>query len=269
MRLTHHGKSKSLGRTVHLELIGNEPYISKTKFLDAIELIHQGQTVDELTLHCHNLISFKAMSYHYLPAIGSLDYNGKGRYWTEGLPDPIKTYFDSFNGKPAPLMKYVLSKGQPFWLSQLSDIDALSDKANLWRLKSMFETTDDGLLIPMFGPFHRRGYVFLSFGKRREFYDEVFIWQLQALLQAFHVKYCLITNSLRTSIRLTARESEVLELITFGKTNPEIGKILGISTSTVAGYVRQIFLKLDVSDRVTAALRARSFNHLARPECIA
>jgi len=69
----------------------------------------------------------------------------------------------------------------------------------------------------------------------------------------------VISNSIRTSIQLTSRESEVLELITFGKTNPEIGKILGISTSTVSGYVKQLFLKLGVSDRVTAALKARSF----------
>ena len=62
------------------------------------------------------------------------------------------------------------------------------------------------------------------------------------------------------SVHLTQREAEVLQLITFGKTNPEIGSILGISTNTVSGYVKQIFLKLDVSDRVTAALRASTFN---------
>ena len=67
-------------------------------------------------------------------------------------------------------------------------------------------------------------------------------------------------ESLRSSVKLTERESEVLELISFGKTNPEIGIILGISTSTVAGHVKRIFLKLNTNDRVTAALRAQNFS---------
>ena len=50
---------------------------------------------------------------------------------------------------------------------------------------------------------------------------------------------------------------EVLELLSFGKSNPEIAKILGISSNTVAGYVKQIYLKLGTNDRVSAALRAQ------------
>jgi len=67
-------------------------------------------------------------------------------------------------------------------------------------------------------------------------------------------------EKLQKQVRLTNRETEVLELITFGKTNPEIGIILNISSNTVSGYVKQIFLKLGTSDRVTTALRARSLS---------
>jgi len=67
-------------------------------------------------------------------------------------------------------------------------------------------------------------------------------------------------KSLSFSVKLTNRESEVLELICFGKTNPEIGIILGISTSTVSGYVKSIFIKFNATDRVTVALRAQSFS---------
>jgi len=63
---------------------------------------------------------------------------------------------------------------------------------------------------------------------------------------------------MRARVNLTKRESEVLELITFGKTNPEIGQSLGISANTVAGHVKRIFFKLNASDRVTVALKAQS-----------
>jgi len=78
------------------------------------------------------------------------------------------------------------------------------------------------------------------------------------LAQRFHVRYCLIAKGLQKQVNLTQRESEVLELIAFGKANPEIAIILDISANTVAGYVKSIFLKLETNDRVTAALRYQS-----------
>jgi len=65
-----------------------------------------------------------------------------------------------------------------------------------------------------------------------------------------------MVENLQTQVNLTPRELEVLELISFGKSNPEIAIILDISTNTVTGYVSRIFLKLGVSDRVSAAMRA-------------
>jgi len=55
---------------------------------------------------------------------------------------------------------------------------------------------------------------------------------------------------------LTPREIEVLELIGKGLTRIEAGRILGISANTVAGYIRQIYKKLNVSSRSEAALEA-------------
>lgn len=56
---------------------------------------------------------------------------------------------------------------------------------------------------------------------------------------------------------LTDREREVLELIAQGKSNAEIADALVISVKTVRNYVSNIFNKLQVTDRVQAAIRAR------------
>ena len=56
---------------------------------------------------------------------------------------------------------------------------------------------------------------------------------------------------------LTAREVEILELIAQGLNNPEIAQRLTISLKTVRNHVSNIFNKLQVTDRVQAAIRAR------------
>jgi DNA-binding CsgD family transcriptional regulator len=59
---------------------------------------------------------------------------------------------------------------------------------------------------------------------------------------------------------LTPREREVLQWIVEGKTNPEIGIILGISWRTVRLHCERIFRKLNVETRTAAAIRARERN---------
>jgi DNA-binding NarL/FixJ family response regulator len=56
---------------------------------------------------------------------------------------------------------------------------------------------------------------------------------------------------------LTEREREILELIAQGLNNPEIAESLTISLKTVRNHVSNIFNKMQVTDRVQAAIRAR------------
>ncbi len=53
---------------------------------------------------------------------------------------------------------------------------------------------------------------------------------------------------------LTDRESEVLALITQGKTNPEIAPLTYLAPNTVKSYTRTIYRKLGVTSRVQAVL---------------
>lgn len=56
---------------------------------------------------------------------------------------------------------------------------------------------------------------------------------------------------------LTTRETEILELIARGATNPEISAALALTTKTVKNHVSNIFAKLDVTSRGQAIVRAR------------
>jgi DNA-binding CsgD family transcriptional regulator len=55
---------------------------------------------------------------------------------------------------------------------------------------------------------------------------------------------------------LTPRQAAVLLWGAQGKTNPEIGIILGVSADTVHKHLEQVFAKLHVETRTAAAWRA-------------
>lgn len=63
-------------------------------------------------------------------------------------------------------------------------------------------------------------------------------------------------QQLASTLALTSRESEVLLWISRGKANREIGEILAISPRTVNKHLEQIFVKLGVENRASAAARA-------------
>jgi DNA-binding NarL/FixJ family response regulator len=60
----------------------------------------------------------------------------------------------------------------------------------------------------------------------------------------------------RFDLLLTAREKKVLKLIVEGQTNKEIAATLGIGPSTVRKHLHSILGKLDVKNRVQAAVYA-------------
>jgi two-component system, NarL family, response regulator len=59
-----------------------------------------------------------------------------------------------------------------------------------------------------------------------------------------------------TRSNLTARELEILEMLSKGLTNKQIGVALGISDNTARNHVNSIIEKLEVSDRTEAATAA-------------
>ncbi len=66
------------------------------------------------------------------------------------------------------------------------------------------------------------------------------------------------TGCSRVSDPLTARECDVLAMISQGLSNKRVARALEISPETVKSHVKHIFLKLEVSTRSEAVFRALS-----------
>ncbi|MBO6895661.1 MAG: helix-turn-helix transcriptional regulator, partial [Roseibium sp.] len=63
-------------------------------------------------------------------------------------------------------------------------------------------------------------------------------------------------NVLAVAFELTPREAEVLYWLTLGKTNRDISAILGLSARTVNKHLEQIFQKMGIDNRTSAAVMA-------------
>jgi DNA-binding NarL/FixJ family response regulator len=59
---------------------------------------------------------------------------------------------------------------------------------------------------------------------------------------------------------LTKRETEVLTLVASGSSTPEVAEQLNISRYTAEDHLKQIYRKLEISNRAEAALAARKLN---------
>jgi DNA-binding NarL/FixJ family response regulator len=67
----------------------------------------------------------------------------------------------------------------------------------------------------------------------------------------------LPSATVRSSETLSDREVEVLRLLTQGLANKQIGRALGISERTVKVHIGNVFRRIGVTDRISAAMWAR------------
>ncbi|MGK5061726.1 LuxR C-terminal-related transcriptional regulator [Janthinobacterium sp. LB3P112] len=88
-------------------------------------------------------------------------------------------------------------------------------------------------------------------------------YALELLLPYLHVHWLALQGSPRATLAgpgarraASARELEVLHWVREGKSNDEVGQILGISGATVKSHLQRIYKLLGVSNRTQAVSRA-------------
>jgi DNA-binding NarL/FixJ family response regulator len=65
-------------------------------------------------------------------------------------------------------------------------------------------------------------------------------------------------NAAETHTSLTSRQHEVLEVLVKGRSNKEIGTLLGIEARTVKAHISQLVGKVGVKNRITLSVHAIS-----------
>lgn len=184
----------------------------------------------------------------------------------QGAPDPAcswamqrgwknwsRRYFAGGLMSSDPIRAHAAVSCVPFRWSEVPNLRSISPEEDRHHQEMMQHYQDDGLAIPVFGPGGRNGYVVLAFPKGFTLSSRVMA-EFRVVSQFAHQRSCELVSLRVKSAPLSPREQEVLSWMARGKSNSVIADIIGVSSNTVDTHVRRIFVKLQVSDRVSAAI---------------
>lgn len=192
-----------------------------------------------------------------MPPPGAFDHSPFISVMAKGFPeDWVQLYKDKQYYLVDPIPRTAMGSHRPFLWSEAAELTELTEveKAYLDALDRAH--LGEGIAVPVFGPYGRNGYVGLGCGAGDWPFSHRETTRFHFICQAGHLRYCeLLAETLPEHVKLSERETEILGWIARGKSNAVMADILDLSANTVDTYVRRIFRKLRVGDRVTAALR--------------
>ena len=237
--------------------------ITPEQYLDVINDVKNATSMQTLLDSAIAITGINMITYHHIVGPGTYDHKTMEYHVCHNFPQELETHLNSREfTQNNPSITVTFASTAPIWLSDMLNHELIKGHPIEPLFKQLLKASTDGIFYALYGPEERKGYVFVSFAKPKDQFDPIFEWQMGAMLQMLHLRYCVMLRELQKKVKLTKRETEVLKLIALGKTNPEIGIILNISKNTVGTYIKGIFLKLETSDRVTTSMRARALNLL-------
>lgn len=113
-----------------------------------------------------------------------------------------------------------------------------------------------GIGVPLFGQKGMEAYAAIGFNDPQKLGDQDMLREMVTIFQAGHRRAnTIMQKSFYAQVSLSRRETEVLHWIARSKSNTDIATILGVSATTVEVYVRRLYEKLHVNDRIAATVR--------------
>ena len=151
----------------------------------------------------------------------------------------------------------VLGSGKPTSLSSMMRQFLEKDQELTIQIAGSLHSIGvvDEYMIPVYGPHAINAVISFGFPKM---VSNVSDWRLELLESACllsHAKMIRHFQHRQVGVQLSPRERDVLTWIARGKSNAEIAAILDLSPNSVDTYVRRMFDKLGVYNRVSAAVR--------------
>lgn len=115
----------------------------------------------------------------------------------------------------------------------------------------------DAVGIPIHGPNSELACIGLAASSKID-PDPNFLGKVQALGTQFHIAFGRMAGkpSVFSPLDLTERERDILMWSAEGKSTYSIGEILSISENTVKYHLKNIYRKLNVTDRIQAVIKA-------------
>ena len=236
----------------------------------ALAAIERAESFDELRSLAESYLRSAGVSravYHHVPPMGHPDADVVRVAVVDFPEDVVARYVGKQLYRRNPVFLRALSSTSPAAASTYgspegSDPDPDAIFAELRKL-----VPGDWLMIPVFGPSARNGTFSLVFEEALPAVDSAVVRGLEAFCQEVHVRVCHLVEAAHAEPpKLSEREITVLGWVARGKSNGEIATILDISRHTVDAHLRSLYLKLDVTERVSAAIRGVGYGYILRVE---
>ena len=197
----------------------------------------------------------KAISYHSTPPFYSQVSKRSSVFHFGYPPEIVATYLDPEIMESDPIPDHVMAVGHVMtWQQAIAD-QRLTDRHKKFVKQSRSLGFVDGVAVPLFGANSRNSYFSMNFGRDLAPDDEAVVRPLIDIARSRHRRICAIINHRNAADPpLSERECEVLYWISRGKSNSDMAVILDISKATVDSYIRRLFKKLQVNDRISAVI---------------
>ena len=153
--------------------------------------------------------------------------------------------------------EFVISLGKPRLISRYLDRfrDAAPTIADAIYKAAKELGVFDQLMVPVFGPHRVNGLIAFGFPEVVADLDAEALNSFERIATYYHNKLVRSFDQDSAGFTLSPREAEVLKWIARGKSNLDIGLIIGVAPATIDTYVRRIYEKMGVHDRVSAAVK--------------
>ncbi|MEO1311284.1 MAG: LuxR C-terminal-related transcriptional regulator [Pseudomonadota bacterium] len=229
-----------------------------------LETAADGATVKSETKRLTEILGFEFTRVQVLEREGHTPDVRDGLMLHTYGADLEKAYLEGGLHAVDPTLIATRRAARPYELSELGELLGVSMAHNQLLEKLHQRSIQYGLFTPAYGPNGLAVHVGLTSRRPVEISEDfrrIIQYTAQtAVVQAerlglFARKIAKSTSRSNGTPSLSKREREVLLWIARGKSNAVIGDILGISEHTVGTLVKRVFAKLEVSNRVAAAVK--------------
>lgn len=250
-------KSKDTGIAAELELMQFEPLVV---FAARIQQSTDGDVVWSIIEDICVSLDLDAACCRCFPngaAAEPVVFFSKTRRFNPELEralESIPGYLDAF-------LHASVNSTKPFRWSEVNDLlDPKSPQIEAYQ--TTIANLGEGIVVPVFGPHFRNGYFCYSGQEGREYFDPE-LMLLHSLSQTAYLKLCdLMYRSDPNGRTLSGRELEIINIVARGKSSHAIASALDVSVNTINTHLKRIFEKLDVTDRVSAVMRAYALGYI-------
>ena len=231
------------------------------EFLRFIEQTNKAATAEELFGYlerCLSHLGYDRVVYSFFSDHHFINQTSKHGFLRNYPEDWMRYYTEKDYEHIDPVITRIKQRPEPFFWAELDREKPLSPKENRVMVEGEEAKLLDGIGLRLYSPYGAIAGCGVASSSGGMEINRDRLCLVNAIMQQFHLAYLHLATTQYSRwghVTLTKREKEVLSWVMAGKSNRDIGTILGISKHGVDHHLRNIFKKLGVASRGVAALR--------------